>query len=82
MHCYICDSILTEDTISWNHQHQDWDPCPDCLRAIDEVFNTGMDEESITAILMNELDADFDEYQDIENTMSSPFNPPRKDFPT
>ena len=81
MHCFICDSMLTEDTISWNHQHGDWDPCPDCLRVIDEVFNTSYDEEQITQILMDEF-GDPDEYEAIENTMSSSFNPPRKDFPS
>jgi len=54
MRCAICDAALNEDTISWNHDHKEWDPCPDCLRAIDEVFNTNYDEEEITRILMDE----------------------------
>ena len=45
MRCAICDATLGEDSIQWNNQHHDWDPCPTCLIAISELFNDDSEEE-------------------------------------
>ena len=45
MKCFICDATLSEDSIQWNSQHEDWDPCPTCLIEIGELFNDDSEEE-------------------------------------
>jgi len=53
MRCAICNSELKENSIQWNNDHQDWDPCPTCLIEISEVFTDDSDEE-ITAQIEGE----------------------------
>lgn len=55
MRCAICDATLSPESVQWSHTHNDWEPCPSCLVAISEVFNTDMDEEEITRVLEDEL---------------------------
>lgn len=51
MRCHVCNSILQPEHISWNSDHQDWDPCPKCLIEIEEVFSDPLDEDEITRLL-------------------------------
>lgn len=37
MRCYICDKILEEDQVQFNQDHEDYDPCPSCLYAIEDL---------------------------------------------
>lgn len=60
MRCFICNSELQENSIQWNNDHQDWDPCPTCLIEIAEVF-TDDSEEEITAQLEGEWSLIFGE---------------------
>ena len=46
MRCHICDRVLNEGEISYNNDHQEFDPCPACLVAISEVFGDE-DEDKI-----------------------------------
>lgn len=64
MRCFICDSTLSEETIHWNHDHGDWEPCPECLLAIAEVFEDPLDEEEISRILEMEDEEGFYEMDD------------------
>ncbi len=65
MRCDICDNTLSPETIHWNSDHEEWDPCPTCLIAISEVFDDHLDEEEITWLLEN--DEEFEEIpEDVE----------------
>lgn len=46
MRCRICNAVLSEGAVSFNHDHGEFDPCPACLIAIAEVFNDE-DEDKI-----------------------------------
>ena len=50
MKCFICDKELKTEEIIWNTLADEWEPCPECLLVISEVFND-LDEEEITSIL-------------------------------
>lgn len=65
MRCHICNSELQENSIQWNNDHQDWDPCPTCLIEISEVF-TDDSEEEITAQLEGEWSLIFGEAEAVE----------------
>ena len=65
MRCHICNSELKENSIQWNNDHQDWDPCPTCLIEISEVF-TDDSEEEITAQLEGEWNLIFGEADTVE----------------
>ena len=39
MRCHICNAALSPETIHFNRQHGDFDPCPTCLTVIGEVFS-------------------------------------------
>lgn len=60
MHCAICDKILTSDEITFNRQHQKWDPCFECLEIINSVFEP-LSEEEIDRQLSLELGLDSEE---------------------
>lgn len=63
MHCHICDAELSTDSIHWNNDHKDWDPCPTCLMEIAEVFSDPLDEDEVTRLLVlewGEVIVDFD----------------------
>lgn len=42
MKCFICDAILSEP--QFNHDHQDWDPCPKCQEVITDCLNGFKDQ--------------------------------------
>lgn len=46
MRCHICDTTLSENEISWNKDHKDWNPCGTCQEVIDNVFEP-LDDEAI-----------------------------------
>jgi hypothetical protein len=52
--CFICDKELKTEEIIWNELAQEWEPCPECLLIISEVFKDGLDEEQITWLLEEE----------------------------
>lgn len=54
MRCRICNTLLQENEIKWNHDHEDWEPCGTCLAIIEEVFEP-LDEEEINRQLEFEL---------------------------
>ena len=50
MRCHICDKTLSKEEISYNRDHEDFDPCGVCLEVINSLFEP-KDE--------NELDKEF-----------------------
>lgn len=55
MHCAICDKMLSPDEIKFNRDHQEFDPCSECLLIISEVFGPDDDEAEIDRQLAYEL---------------------------
>jgi cytidine deaminase len=67
MRCHICNSVLEENEIKWNKDHEDYDPCGVCLDIINEVFEP-LDEETIHKQLELELEGDLDDGLAIEDS--------------
>lgn len=45
MKCDICDRILSPEEVSFNRDHDKWEPCGTCLAIINEVFEHHDEEE-------------------------------------
>ena len=54
MKCNICDSTLKGEDVIWSALYEEWEPCPTCLIAINEVFEDQLDEEQVTYLLEEE----------------------------
>lgn len=56
MRCYICDRVIEDP--SWNHQHEDFDPCPTCQIEINELLiSWDEDDEEVMWYLEEDEDA-------------------------
>lgn len=55
MRCHICNAQLSPEEIAYNHDHDEFEPCGNCLRIISEVFEDGLTEEEIAQALEKEL---------------------------
>jgi hypothetical protein len=68
MKCHICDATMSGDSIQWNPDHQDWDPCGTCLMVISEVFTDHLDEDQIDWALAEE----WEEPEETNDDLHSP----------
>ena len=37
MRCHICNTVLDDDHVQFNQDHQDYDPCPTCLQVVEDL---------------------------------------------
>ena len=56
MRCYICNAVLEDDSVNYNEDHGDYDPCPSCLSVIEDLTSGFGDravepEDDLTDIL-------------------------------
>lgn len=51
MRCHICNKTLVPEEIKFDRDHNEFNPCFECLNVIAEVFADPLDEDEIVRLL-------------------------------